>query len=261
MPLQIELNSLQQENESLRHQLEVCRIWMRREVDQAVHAISKRKVTKMTEVDREGFLRENQEAIISKRIGDYFGDLLLLNAPKEMIEHLINAEINFYNLGKNPTLDGFSVVSSYHKIFDILTEHMIVHQFRKYTLKKGAPILRVNDPMEKALHLVITKKHILSLGRLYGLLQSIRTGAPLYDFGKSFAEYLDKYPSLRDLLISDTFFALFQKVINSEIFGAKRHQGSISIGDTKNARTWILGDFTDKESLLYMILESQAVMY
>jgi len=67
-------------------------------------------------------------------------------------------------------------------------------------------ILRVNDPMEKALYMVITKKHILSLGRLYGLILSIRSGAPLHDFGKMFAEYLDKYPSLRDLLISDAFF-------------------------------------------------------
>lgn len=256
-----ELELLTQENQTLRHQLDVCRKWMRREVDQAVHSIAKRKVTKMTEMDREGFLRENQEAIISKRIQDYFGDMLLLNAPREMMEHLINAEINFYNLGKNPSLDGFSVVSSYHKIFDILTEQLIVHQFRKYAQKKGAPILRVNDPMEKALYAVITKKHILSLGRLYGLLQSIRTGEKLHDFGTLFSDYLSKYPSLRELLVSDAFFDLFKKVILSEIFGSKRHQGSINMEDTKNARKWIAGDFADKDSLLYRILESQAVMY
>jgi len=136
MSTQDAYESLKQENEQLKHTLEVCRTWMKREVDQSVHVIAKRKVTKMTEIDREGFLRENQEAIISKRIHDYFGDLLLLNAPKELIEHLINAEINFYNLSKNPNLDGFSVVSSYHKIFDVLTEQMIVHQFRKFALKK-----------------------------------------------------------------------------------------------------------------------------
>lgn len=47
------IQDLQQENESLRRQLENCRAWMRREVEQSVHVIAKRKVTKMTESDRE----------------------------------------------------------------------------------------------------------------------------------------------------------------------------------------------------------------
>lgn len=158
---------LEQENERLRHHLDVATRWMRREVEESVHKISKRKVTRMTEAGRDEFLRENQEAIIGKRIQDYFGDILLLNAPKETIEYLVSSEISFYNLGKNPSLDGFSVIGSYHKILDVWVEQMIVNQFRKFAQKKGATILRVNDPIEKALHSVITKKFILSLGRLF----------------------------------------------------------------------------------------------
>ena len=199
--------------------------------------------------------------IISKRIQDYFGDLLLLNAPKETIEYLVSSEISFYNLGKNPSLDGFSVIGSYHKILDVWVEQMIVNQFRKYAQKKGATVLRVNDPLEKALHSVITKKYILSLGRLFGLLRMIRKGEKLYDFGQTFAQYLDKYPDLRNMLLSDKFFSLFEKVIESDVFGGKRHQGSISLTDTKNTRKWITGDFADKNSIMYQVLESQAVLY
>lgn len=255
------LHELTQENEKLKHHLEIATRWMRRQVEESVHKISKRKVTSMTETGRDEFLRENQEAIISKRIQDYFGDLLLLNAPKETIEYLVSSEISFYNLGKNPSLDGLSVISSYHKILDIWVEQMIVNQFRKYAQKKGATVLRVNDPMEKSLHSVVTKKFILSLGRLYGLLQMIRNGEKLYDFGQVFSQYLDKYPDLRNMLLSDDFFLLFGKVIESDVFGGKRHQGSISLGDTKNTRKWITGDFTDKSGLLYQVLESQAVLY
>ena len=161
------IQELEEENAVLRHHLEVATKWMRREVEESVHKISKRKITKMTETGRDDFLRENQEAIIGKRIQDYFGDLLLLNAPKETIEYLVSSEISFYNLSKNPSLDGFSVIGSYHKILDVWVEQMIVNQFRKFAQKKGATILRVNDPLEKALHSVVTKKFILSLGRLF----------------------------------------------------------------------------------------------
>ncbi|MDD5197249.1 MAG: hypothetical protein PHN60_00090 [Candidatus Gracilibacteria bacterium] len=252
---------LEKENEKLKHHLEIATRWMRREVEESIHKISKRKVNKMTETGRDDFLRENQGAIISKCIQDYFGDLLLLNAPKETIEYLISSEISFYNLGKNPSLDGFSVIGSYHKILDVWVEQMIVNQFRKFAQKKGATVLRVNDPMEKALHSVVTKKFIFSLGRLYGLLKMIRNGEKLYDFGQTFREYLDKYPDLRNMLLSDRFFLLFEKVIESDVFGGKRHQGSISLSDTKNTRKWIAGDFMDKDGLLYQVLESQAVLY
>jgi len=110
------LQELEQENERLKRQLEVSIRWMRRQVEESVHKISKRNVTKMSETGRDDFLRENQEVIIGKRIQDYFGDLLILNAPKETIEYLISSEISFYNLGKNPSLDGFSVIGSYHKM-------------------------------------------------------------------------------------------------------------------------------------------------
>lgn len=252
---------LEQENALLRRQLENCVRWMRREVEESIHKISKRKVTRMTETGRDDFLRENQEAIIGKRIADYFGDLLLLNAPKETLEYLVSSEISFYNLSKNPSLDGLSVISSYHKILDVWVEQMIVNQFRKFAQKKGAIVLRVNDPMEKALHSVITKKYILSLGRLFGLLRMIRNGEKLHDFGQTFSQYLDKYQDIHDMLLSDRFFLLFEKIVESDVFGGKRHQGSISLSDTKNTRKWITGDFVDKDGLLYQVLESQAVLY
>jgi hypothetical protein len=89
----------------------------------------------------------------------------------------------------------------------------------------------------------------------------IRNGEKLFDFGQAFSLYLDKYPDLRDMLLSDRFFLLFEKIIESDVFGGKRHQGSISLSDTKNTRKWITGEFIDKDGLFYQVLESQAVLY
>jgi hypothetical protein len=173
---------------------------------------------KKTGLNTDDFARENMDTIISKRIQDYFGDILLLNAPRQTVEHLIHSEINFYNLQKNTSLDGFTVISSYHKILDGFIEQFIIQNYRKYCQKNNQTILRVNDPLEKTLHLVVTKKYILGLGRLYGLLKSIKNGERLYDYGQKFASYLEKYSDLRNLLLDPTFFALFSRAINSDVF-------------------------------------------
>ena len=58
---------------------------------------------------------------------------------------------------KNPTIDGFSVISGYHKSLDLFIEAFIVKQFRKFAKKQKQTILRTNDPLEKSLNLVVNK--------------------------------------------------------------------------------------------------------
>ena len=78
---QTELQKLQEENKVLKRKLEVAKAWMEREVKSQVHSVAKRKVNKMTSDLKQDFLSENIEEVISQRIVDYFGELLLLNAP------------------------------------------------------------------------------------------------------------------------------------------------------------------------------------
>lgn len=169
---------------------------MVREVKDSAHKIATKRVGKMSINERDDFLGQNQEEIITNRIRGYFGELLLLNAPKNTVEHLVDSEISYFSLGKSTNGDGIGVVSSYTKIIDSLIESIITNQFRKFVNKQGAVILRSNDPLEKALYLVISKKYILSTGRLYGLLKSIRRGESLFEFSGLFKIYLEKYPSL-----------------------------------------------------------------
>ena len=184
-----------------------------------------------------------------------------MNAPRQTLEHLIHSEINYYNLGKNPTLDGFSVVSSYHKILDTLIEQFVIQDFRKFCQKQGQAILRANDPVEKTLHLVVTKKYILGLGRLFGLLRSVRAGDQLHDYGRQFAAYLEKHQDLKGLLLGQEFYQLFSRVIATDVFGGKRHEGTIDLEETKKVRAIMTGDFQEKSSIFYLLLASQAVMY
>jgi len=121
-----ELELLKAENEALKKRLATAQAWMQREFQQATLRIATSRAVKKTGLNTDDFARENMDAIISKRIQDYFGDILLLNAPRQTVEHLIHSEINFYNLQRNTSVDGFTVISSYHKILDGFIEQFVI---------------------------------------------------------------------------------------------------------------------------------------
>ncbi|MDQ1344182.1 MAG: hypothetical protein QG650_902 [Patescibacteria group bacterium] len=258
---QTEIELLKAENERLKKLLTGASAWMERQWREDAHKIAKRRTGKMTDEVRSDFMRENMEEMNYARIRGYFGELLLMNAPKETLSHLVDAEIAFFNLQRSNSGDGLSVISSYTKLIDALVEGYVTSQFRKYAVKRGAVVLRVNDPMEKAIHFVITKRYILSIGRLYGLLKSIRNGEKLFDYGNAFRDYLEKYRTIGDFLLSDEFFLPFSEIVESDVFGGKRHSGKISVKETAATRKVLLGDYVDKQALLYRFLETQSAVY
>jgi hypothetical protein len=255
-----DIQELLRENTELKRKLEVSRIWMAREVQSSTHKIATRRVGKMSIGDRDDFLGQNQEEIIANRIRGYFGELLLLNAPKNTVEHLVDSEISYFSLGKSTNGDGIGVVGSYTKILDSLIESIITNQFRKFVAKQGAVILRNNDPLEKALYLVVSKKYILSTGRLYGLLKSVRRGESLLEFSGLFKRYLEKYSGLGAFLLGDDFFLRYSELIEGEVFAGKRHTGKISREETQKVRGLLVGDFTDKKGLIYQFLVQSSVI-
>lgn len=256
-----ELETLKKENERMRKKLEIVQVWMEKEVRAQAHKIAKNKTSKFTKNVKEDFLKENFEEVIATQINNFFGDLLLLNAPKGTIEGITSAEINYYNMMKNPTIDGFAVISAYHKVLDLFIESFITNNFRKFAKKKNCTILRVNDPLEKSLHLIVNSKYIMSVWRLYGLIKMIKEDEKLFDYGKCFKEYIDKYVELKNMLLDDEFYDKFTRLNKSEVLSSKRHSGSISKKDTTDARKILIGEFRDKTSMIYKILEGQSVMY
>lgn len=262
-----EVKKLKEENEELKALIEryerkiaIVKTWMEKEVRTQAHKIAKQKTKNMTSSLKESFLKENIEEVISNRIYSYFWELLLLNAPKWTIESITTAEINFYNMQQNPTIDGFWVISWYHKVLDLFIESFITNNFRKFAKKKGCTILRVNDPLEKSLNLVVNKKYILSVWRLYWLLKMIKEDASLDDYGECFRDYLDKYSDLKEVLLSDLFFNKFTNINKSWILWSKRHSWQISFEETKKARRVLIWEFRDETSMIYKLLETQSVI-
>ncbi len=248
------------QNAELDRKLSMAAMWMRREVENSMLEVAKRRLAGMARQARESFVQDNQPDIIAQRIRDYFGDLLLLNAPGKTVEHLVDAEIAWYHLQKNPATDGLAVVASFQKILDLLSEQCLTRDFRKFAKKRGAVVLRVNDPLEKALYRVIQENHILSAGRIYGLLAAVAEGKPLPPLGEAFREFLGKRTELAAAFLDPEFLRRFRRLAESEVLGSKRHEGKISLEETKEARQLLAGGFEDQGGILYRMLASQAVL-
>lgn len=256
-----ENEELKKEISKLRSTLRIVKIWMEKEVKEQTHKIAKQKTKNFSFDTKENFLKENIEEVISKRISIYFWDLLLLNAPNWTIQAITTAEVNFYNMMKNPSIDWFSIISSYHKVLDLFIESFITNNFRKFAKKKWQTILRTNDPLEKSLHLIVNSKYIMSVWRLYWLLKMIRENQVIYEYSKCFKEYLDKYEDLKNILLWDDFFDNFTKINKSEVLSTKRHSWSITRKETIEARRILIWDFETKNSIIYKILETQKITY
>lgn len=252
-----ELEKLKKENKKLKSLLAAAQTWMKKEVKEQTKKISKKKVNNMTNEVKESFLKENMEKVISKQINNFFWEVLLLNMPSSIVENIISAEINYYNLKQNPELDWFSVLSSYHKALDTLIENYITKWFRKYAKKTGQIYLRKNDLLEKSLNSVINKWFILSTWRLFHLIKLIKKDEELFDYGNCFLDYLNKYYYLKDTLLEDSFYNLFEEIIASEVLWKKRHSWNITFEETTKAREILIWNFENKNCIIYKLIESQ----
>ena len=130
MNLKEENQKLREQNEELKKLLWIAKFWIQREVKNSVVKLAKRKVWWLTVQSRDVFFNENVEEIITKRIADFLGEMLIMNTPGWVIDNIISAELNYYNFKINPIFDGFSVISSYHKALDTLIEEFIAKWFR-----------------------------------------------------------------------------------------------------------------------------------
>jgi hypothetical protein len=250
------LKTLQEENEQLKRKLEVAQTWMKREITEEINKISKAKISNSTLKEKTCFINDNIEDIITDKIQDFFGEIMLLNIPASIIRNIISAEINYYNFRHNPSFDWFSVISSYHKALDIIIENYITSYFRKFIDKSKLPRNVDNSSLEKSLKSVILKNYSLSAGRLYHLLKTINKEKELNHYTNLFNKFLDKYSYLKDILLEDKeFFNIFDKIMETEVLWSKRHSWRIDFVETREARKLLIWDFKDKGCLIYKLMK------
>jgi len=247
------LTTLQEENKLLKHKLEVAKNWMKKEISEDKKKISKAKINNSTLKEKTCFLNDNIEEIVSNKIQDFFGELMLVNIPAKIIKNIISAEINYYNFRNNPNFDGFSVISSYHKALDIIIETYITSSFREFA--KDKKLEYSNNSLEKSLFLIIEKNYSLSIWRLFHLLQIIKNKEEInWKNIIIFKEFLEKFSFIKNILLDDEFFKIFEEIIETEVLWEKRHSGQISFIETREARKLLIWDFNNKNCIIYKLM-------
>jgi hypothetical protein len=185
--------------------------------------------------------------------------MLIINTPAWVIDNIISAELNYYNFKVNPVFDGFSVISSYHKALDALIEEFITKWFRSFVLKEWKPKSFENNALEKSLFSVVNKWYILSVWRLYHVINLIKNKEHLWEYVQLFSNYLKEYSYLEDVLLNEEVYNNLWELIESEVFGKKRHSWKINFVQTREVRELLIWDFKNKSCFIYKLIETQWV--
>lgn len=237
------IEELEKENALLRKKLEVAKFWMSQEVEHQMQNISTSNK------------KENIKEIIEDKIENFFEDIVLINLPTSVIQNIITSEINYHHMAQGEAIWGSSVIIGYHKAIDILIEKNITKTFRKFAKKHWYDELERNDPLEKTLHRVVNEGHSMSIGRLYHLISMITKGEHLENYSRWFAAYLEKYTAAREILLSTSFWDKLGKLMDTEVLWKKRHIWMVKPEETKKVRDLLIGDFQDKDCIIYDLIE------
>lgn len=229
---------LKEENKRLREKLAHAQSWMQKEVSQR---------------DKHANI-----SAIEENIYTFFPAEVFSHFPTDWVENIISSELVYRHILAGETLDGMGVILGYQKVTDEMIELYITKWFRKFIEKNWHISSPVNTPLEKSLHMVITKKHILSLWRIYAVGKTIQSQEKLTPYLSLFWEYLKSRPFLHKCLLESDFLLQLESLIHMQAITDKRHSGTLSKEDTLKAREIFIWDFTNENCLLYILAHSQS---
>ena len=154
-----------------------------------------------------------------------------------------------------------SVIIWYHKALDILIEKNVTKDFRKFCKKSWFNELKKNDPLEKALHQIVSSGHTMSIWRLYHLLKMIKDKQELENYSLWFQKYLRKHSSIEDVLLSEIFIEKLAQLIKTEVLWKKRHVWTVRIKETKKVRDLLIWNFQDETCIIYSLIETSKIEF
>ncbi|PZM86610.1 hypothetical protein DLH72_00475 [Candidatus Gracilibacteria bacterium] len=249
------MKNLESENKILKKKLSIAQAWMKREILSNLNGINVSKVNFETSKSKKSFFSENVEEIVYNQVYNFFGEELFMYFSKDILENIISGEILFFALNQNKAVDGLGIIISYNKSFDLFVEENITKLFRKYFNSKKYKFNLENDLIEKKLHSVVYKGHILGFGNLFGILKKISENKDFSPYLSSFKDFLEKYFYIGNILLEKDFLEIYKKLVDLETFGSKRHIGKVDFEDVFKTRKYFLGDFKDKNCFLYKLLK------
>ena len=110
--------------------------------------------------------------------------------------------------------------------------------------------------MEKTLHKTVTKGYLLSVGKFFEAIKKVQTQELHGKYEIGFKEYLKKSGPLGEYLLSPTFLDAWSPILKTEVFGSRRHSGTVSKEEVCELRTKITGNYESNGGILYQLIDS-----
>ncbi|NDK10270.1 hypothetical protein GW846_05850 [Candidatus Gracilibacteria bacterium] len=235
--------------ELLQKKLKHAQEWMAREIENA-EQVRKNKLIK----DNATII--GKEFNVTQKIQYFLEDFSPQDIPQGTIENIRSSEILFEHILEGYHLDGTAVIVGYQKVLDLLVEIKITEGFRKFIQEKGISHAPENKVLEKSFYAINANHYTLGLGRLYQALQKIKNNKIDGLYLLHFSQYIHSHSSLKKSLLESDFFLQLEQLVNSNAVGEKRHQGSLSLQDTKICRELCIGNLYEKNCLIYILLNT-----
>jgi len=246
---------LQQENQELKKKLQIAESWMKKEVRSHIHTITKKHIHEQSSEWYSELISEEMESILTTKIQDFFSETPLYNMPEDFLENIVKSEIGYYILQKWIHIDHLAVTIGYQKCLESIIEYTISEPFRVWA-SKNISSQKSSNALEDTIKKVIEKKYIFSIGKLYGTLKKTET----WVYQESFIKFLWQDITLKNTLLSESFLLQLQHVVESEVFGSKRHTGNISMEEVDAIRLWSIGNLKHKNCLIHTLFSTQSII-
>lgn len=251
----MKVTELIQENSELKHKLSIAQKWMKREIESDSLEIQRKKEENKSEKKLRKFHENNIEEILSNKVKDFLGEDIYMITPQYVLDNIVWAEVLFYNLYHYKFTDWLGVVASYNKAVDYIIESFITKSYRKFAKQTWQTELKINDPLEKTLNLVVNNWYILWVWKLYHILSLIKSNSQLYDYTETFKKFLLKDKYIWNTLLDDNFFKSLKQLVDSDLFWEKRHIWKVTFEEARFARKILIWDLKNQDCIIYMLLK------
>ncbi len=230
------ISELQRYNKELLSKLDNVTEWMQRNLEEK---------KKIIEND------ESSHQVIRKHYDDFFWEYKIKAIDDDIFDDILSSEILYQHMLMDATLDGTSIVIGYNKAVDITLEYCLVKPWREYAHKRSKNFIQSQRAEEKLLHQVVYHGYTISLWKLYGILTQDREN--LWFFSELFFQFLDEYSYIKTVILSPNFLEIIGNIVTKEYFWSKRHTGSISLSEVQEVRQAVLGNFENKNCILFLL--------
>jgi hypothetical protein len=245
---------LKTEIQELKKKLKTAKIWMQREVTKQTQCIISEKSHWETHLFSPDF-----EVQISQQIYNLFWEVFVMEISETIMENLITSEVEYCLLQKWYQIEPLSVIISYQKILDFWIEKYITVGFRRFAKAAWKTDFWDNHHLENTFDNIMDQNYILWVNKFFTSLLLIASGEYLPSGVSCFAQYLKSIPSLWEILSNREFLSMCASLLESDVFGSKRHSGEILLSEIEQVRGLVAGNLKDKNCLLYKLFETQKI--